>query len=64
MEEWPMTAWQYAGLVIVQTGKSLHGRNCWRRIGAFLFTARRQGNLTISTLFELDRGEDEELILV
>jgi hypothetical protein len=63
-EGWSMTTWQCAGLVIVQTGESLHGRDYWRRIGAFLFTARRKGDLTISTPFDLDRGEDEELILV
>lgn len=58
------THWQYAGLVVVPSGKRGCGLETWRRIGVFLFGDKEDGDVEFNTPFKLDDSEEVDVVLV
>lgn len=58
------THWQYAGLVVVPSGKRGCGLETWRRIGVFLFGDKEDGDVEFNTPFKLDDSEELDVVLV
>lgn len=58
------TQWNYAGLVVVPDGKDPGGQECWRRIGAFMYSNSADGKIQVPTPFHIDESKEEDIILV
>ncbi|KAH7125901.1 heterokaryon incompatibility protein-domain-containing protein [Dactylonectria macrodidyma] len=71
MANWPesvnsdgsRTLWQYAGLVVVPADQSDIGKECWKRIGVFMFSDFVDGKGIVEVPFDMSEEEDEVVLV-